>query len=643
MRVSAETADGPRAGLPSRREMRIEREDLLRLSSSLSRVWLETDGVGGYAASTATLCATSRRHGLLVAPPRASARPHVFLSRFEETLSADGREFALSTARYAGVLHPEGHRFVASFEPTPFPSWRYAIGDVEIRRDVLLVHGEHTALVRWRLLGGRTTWTLSLRPFLPCREADALTFDNVYLVRTVRNVPGGIAATPYASLPAVTITTSRPAPFVADAHWYRGVEFSDDLARGEGGHEDQFTPGRFDVELSPGDEFVVAATIAKRVADPAARLRSESRRRRGATPGASGVRAALDRAADQFVARTADGRPGVIAGFPAAASSARTACIALPGLLLARGRVEECGEALAVLSASLRDGRDADAGLWLARAVRHWEKAGGDGTRLLSEFLPTLAEIARGCRARADAGGLLASPAGGTWMDAAQGGVPVTPREGCAVEVNALWFALLDHLTRLARRAGRPREAREWTAMRRTAGESFLARFWLEDEGRLADVWKDGAADRRIRPNMVIAAALEFSPLSRGRRAAIVERSRAELLTPRGLRSLSPRDPDYRGRCDGDARARDAARHQGAAWPWLLGFHVEAHVRAHGRGAASRRHARELVRAFEPHLDEGAMGQVAELFDGDPPHRPGGAWADAASVAELLRAWTLVG
>jgi predicted glycogen debranching enzyme len=647
--------------------MRIEREELLRLDSSLGRMWLETDGVGGFAASTLLVCATSRYHGLLVTPPPGSAKRCVFLSRFEETIVSNGREFPLSMARYGGSLHPQGQQYVAAFERSPFPSWRYQIGDVEVRREILCVRGSPTVLVRWKLTGGDAPWTLHLRPFLPCREADSLTFENVYLVRSVRSVPGGIAARPYASLPAVSITTSRPAPFLPEAYWYRGVQFTDDIARGYGGHEDQFSPGRFEVDLSPGEEFVVAATIAERVHDPAALWRSESRRRRAATPVAPDVRTALEVAAEQFLFRTREGRDGVVAGFPWFGEWGRDTCISLPGLYLPRGKVAECGEALVALTKYLVRGRlpnrfgttpetseykASDPALWFARAVRLWETAGGDAERLRAELYPALAAIAREHRdskaqdVSVDDGGLLVARTGltaATWMDAVTNGVAATPRDGCAVEVNALWCFLLDYLLRLAKRAGRKADAREWGSMKRRAWKSFTQRFWLEDERRLADCWSAGAADRSVRPNMVIAASLEFSPLSRPQRAAVVGLARAELLTPRGLRTLSPRDPNYRGHYEGDVRSRDAAYHQGTVWPWLVGPYAEAHLRAYGRGPASKSHVREILEGFAPHLDEGVLGQVAEVFDGDPPHRPGGAWAQAWSVAELLRAWALLG
>jgi predicted glycogen debranching enzyme len=648
--------------------VRIEREDLLRLDSSLGRMWLETDGVGGFAASTSLLCATSRYHGLLLAPPRGTAKRHLFLSRFEETLVApDGREFPLSTVRWRGATDPEGHRYLETFEPTPFPSWLFRLGDVELRREMLLAQGAPTALVRWRLGGGATPLVLRLRPFLACREADALTYENVYLVRTVHPIPGGVAARPYASLPTVSMTSGGRATFVAEPAWYRGVEFSDDLARGYSGHEDQFTPGRFEVELAPGEDVVLAVTTATRVDAPTAAWRAAARARRAASVAEPSFRATLERAAEQFLHRTPEGRVGVIAGFPWFGEWGRDTCISLPGLLLPRGKVAECGDALAGLAGFLRRGRlpnrfgtspetseyaASDPALWFARAVRYWEKAGGDEARLLDEFLPVLVDVARELReGRADDlsiddGGLLVAKSGktaATWMDAVLGGVAVTPRDGCAVEVNALWCFLLEYVARLLKRAGRDAPARDWKGISRRAGKLFLRRFWLEDAALLADAWDDGAVDRRVRPNMVIAASLEFSPLDKTQRAAVVDAARRELLTPRGLRTLSPRDPDYRGRYEGDVRSRDAAYHQGTAWPWLVGPYAEAHLRAHGRGVAARRHVREVVEAFAPHLEEGCLGQVAEVFDGDPPHRPGGAWAQAWSVAELLRACALAG
>jgi predicted glycogen debranching enzyme len=646
--------------------MRIERDELLRLSTSLGRMWLETDGRGGYAASNVLLCPTSRFHGLLVSAWPGMPRRHVFLARFEETLALDGREVQLSTVRYGSGFRPEGHRFLDSFDSAPVPAWEFRIGDVRLRREVLMLGGAPATLVRWELRGGGGPYVLSLRPFLACRQADSLTFANDVLDPRVAPTPGGFVARPYAELPPLAVTASGGASFVADAVWTRGLEYADDLARGYGGHEDQFSPGRFDVPLSSSGEVVLATTLGAPLVRPLAAWRAARRARRREKAG--DLRTRLARAAEHYLYRTQDGRCGVVAGYPWYGEWGRDTCIALPGLLLPRGEVKRCGEALAALRPWLREGRlpnrflgeetewaATDPTLWFARAVRLWDHAGGDRRLLASTMVPMLGEVAeqhlaaRGGDLACGEDGLLRGRGGvspATWMDATTDGVAVTPREGCAVEVNALWFFLLAYLARLERRAGRREAAGRWASVRDRVGASFLGRFWHEEEGWLADV-ADGAADLRIRPNMVIAAALEFSPLARGQRAAVVDLARRELVTPTGLRSLSPRDPGYRGRFEGDLVSRNAAIHQGTVWPWLLGFYVEAYLRAHGRGPGARRHVRDLLAGLGALVDTAppgaAIGHLPELFDGDLPQRAAGAWAQAWSVAEVLRACALAG
>jgi predicted glycogen debranching enzyme len=228
-------------------------------------------------------------------------------------------------------------------------------------------------------------------------------------------------------------------------------------------------------------------------------------------------------------------------------------------------------------------------------------------------------------------------------MDARVNGEPITPRDGCAIEIEALWYHLLAFLEHLETAAGNASAARAWSAARAQAGETFLQRFWLVDERRLADVWRPspggGTVDRAVRPNMVIAASLEWSPLSREQRADIVACARAELLTPFGLRTLGPTDPDYHGRYGGNVVERDHAYHQGTVWPWLLGAYVEACLRC---DALPRDELRALLDGFGPHLEQAGVGHVSEVFDGDPPHSPGGAFAQAWSEAELLRAWKML-
>ena len=522
-------------------------------------------------------------------------------------------------------------------------------------------------ICRYRVSGQQTDVTLRLRPLLPYRQADALTFENLGLDPKARRLERGIECRPYGSLPAISITLSEAPAFDADPIWYRRVRYEEDIARGYDGTEDQFSPGVLEVPLQPGLDLFVAATIEDAVEDPAVEFQREAERRQeqvAQTPRT--VVGRLGLAAEDYLYCTPSpsgtDRTGVLAGFPWFGEWGRDTFIALPGLTLARGEVDRCAEVLSGALAFLRDGllpnvyeasvpssayNSVDASLWFARAVHLYERAGGEQERLLEEYLPALEQIASAYSEgtkhgiRCDASGLI--HAGGahlnlTWMDAhLDDEGPVTPRDGCAVEINALWYSLLRHLERLQLAKGDAKRARSWMQRRRMASAEFLRRFWLEDGRYLADVWKDGQADPSIRPNMVIAAALEYSPLSRGKRTDIVRLAQAELLTPRGLRTLAPDHPDYVGVYRGTTRERDEAYHQGTVWPWLLGFFGEAWLRAYGWKPRVVEYVQGLIDGFEEHLDHGGIGHVSEVFDGDPPHRPGGTVAQAWSVSELLR------
>jgi len=640
----------------------------LRLEELLGREWLLADGAGGYASSSSILCPTRRQHGLLVAPFAGTARRHVFLSRFEESVHGQDLGFPLSLARYPGTWAPLGHRGFTGFARWPWPAFEHHIGRAEIRREILVPRGRHAVLCRWTLKSKVWPLELRLRPLTPFREADSLTFENPHLdPRAQRLAPAqGIAVRLYSGMPVLHLTGSGPGfSYHADPVWYRRIQYLRDLERGYSAEEDQFSPGLIQFRLPTEGSVVVAAALDEPIADPARLWEEESARVRARQPAApQGLCATLAATADDFLYRAPGGRLGVIAGFPWFGEWGRDTLIALPGLTLSRGMVKECGEALSGLIPFLRDGllpnvfgatpedsswNSADAALWFARAVRLWElDAGADGrARLMDEFAPAMARIAEGAERggrlglRVDEDGLLhaGSPdLNATWMDAQCDGVPVTPRHGAAVEMNALWYFLLTYLERLALERGDRPAARHWMERRRRTRAGFLQRLWLPDERRLADLWRDGAADASVRPNMVIAAALEFSPLSRGKRTDVVRHAGKFLLTPAGLRTLAPDDPAFEPRYAGSPRERDLAYHQGTVWPWLLGFYVEAHLRAFGAAPDNLERLRALLEGLAPHLELCGIGHVSEVADGDPPHRPGGTIAQAWNSGELLRA-----
>jgi glycogen debranching enzyme len=622
----------------------LDRAALLDVDRSLAREWLETDGLGGYASSTVLQCPTRRYHGLLVAQPPGLAKRHNFLARLEETFHGGGKTFAISMARYPALWNPLGHQGIERFDLAPWPSWVYQFGSARLERALMLVRDSRTVIVRYRVSGQRHPVELRLRPMLPFREADALTFENGALAQGIERLPNGIRVRPYAALPALSISIGGSAHFEADPCWYRQIEYSADIARGYEGREDNWNPGTFHVALESGQDVFLAASIDGPVADPAA-LWTEAALARG-TRGAG---------ADDFLYRREDGSTGVMAGWPWFGEWGRDTFLALPGLTLPRGETALCGEVLRGAQKFLKHGllpnifgrtpeesryNSADASLWYSRAVRFYERAAGAGSG--KEFLPALRAIAFGLESgkggllKLDEGGLLSGGSARenlTWMDAVASKGPVTPRAGCAVELAALWYALLRHLAELEPAAG-------WRAKAERAGKSFLARFWLADERYLADVWTPTGIDRSVRPNMVLAAALEWSPLSSEQRAAVVDRARDELLTPAGLRTLSPRNPDYIGRYAGGTEERDRAYHQGTVWPWLAGAYVEASLRAHG--AQRLPELRAWQAALEPRFALAGLAHLSEVADGDAPHAPGGTIAQAWNTGELLRAAALL-
>lgn len=643
-------------------------QDDLDVDRALSTEWLETNGLGDYASSTLTLCPTRRYHGLLVARPPGSTKRHVLLSRFDEIVTWEDGSFALSMARYPGAFAPAGGETLRSFELAPHPRAVHASGPVVLAREVMMVRGERTTLLRYEVRSSGAPLELRLRPFLPYREADALTFRNESLRQGVEPAGTGIRLAPYQGLPPLGIWLgSTPFRFEAEPVWYEHLELVRERERGYPWQEDHFSPGALGLTLDEGQAVVLAVSIEGEVADPETAWEREHARRsrawkeaEAATADRATARAAF--AASDFLVRDRDtSRPGVNAGYPWFGEWGRDTFVALPGLTLALGRLEQCEEVLSGAVDYLNDGLlpnvygrsrtdshygSIDAALWFARAVHLYERAGGSSERVIDELLPALREIADAYWS----GTALSRPAGDdglidagvpernvTWMDAVCSSGPATPRDGCAVEVNALWYALLQHLERLLEAAGDRPAKREWSARRRRLKKSFVARFWLPDGEYLADRWKDGKADASVRPNMVIAAALEDSPLKKDQRAGVVRRAENELLTARGLRTLSPEDPGYLGRYAGDPEQRDRAYHQGTVWPWLLGFHCEATLRALGTKRAVRDRLSALWDEVAGEMDSRGLNHVSEVFDGDPPHAGGGTIAQAWNTAELLR------
>lgn len=658
-------------------------EALADLDVGTSREWLETDGRGGYAMGTVVACPTRRYHGWLVAPIPGSGKRHVFLGRFDEVVATPQGERGIACALWPSAVAPRGHEVQTGFDQAPHPVFTYEVDGLTIRREILMVKGRHGVLVRYSLEGGGSAGVeLRLRPLLACREADALTFENAELDTAVAKLTDGIACRPYAGLPAVSITWSAGATELErGSTWYRKQQYPADAARGYAAEEDQWSPCLLRMPLRKGAAVVLAVTVGEPIADPRGAFDRELAARRKALPATSSaasaqaaaakaasqaaVRVAL--AADDFLFTTDAGRRTVCAGYPWFGEWGRDTFLSLPGLTLARGQLGACADVLSGAIPYLRGGLlpnvygptpeqsdygSVDAALWFARAVFAYAEAGGDKVRVAEEYLPALVAIADGYAAGIERLGISITKdgllqAGGphlnpTWMDAQTAAGPVTPRDGCAVELNALWYQLLCGVAELLQKRKDKVRSKAFTERAKQHKKAFLARFWLAKDKRLADRVTAAGPDRCIRPNMVLAAALPGSPLAKAQRKAVVDCATQHLLTPRGLRTLAPADPAYIGRYEGGPAERDAAYHQGTAWPWLLGFYVEARLRAESPTRKLCAELRALWDAFVPELDASGLGHVSEVFDGDAPQRPGGTIAQAWNTAEWLRSLAML-
>jgi predicted glycogen debranching enzyme len=632
------------------------------------REWLVTNGAGAFASGTVTGLVTRRYHGLLVAalkPPVARTMTLVKISLRVGYLS---RDVELDTNEYAGgTLQPDGHRHLESFVlEGSVPRWTWAVADALLDCSVYMGRGRNTTYISYRLARGSAPMQLELRALTAWRDYHW-------------HQHGGQDPPWHADEPGCEISgrgaslrlAAAGARFAAEPAWYWNFWHAAEAARGLDATEDLFSPGAFRITLEPGQTVTVVATTDEAAPeDPAAalaRVRDHDADLLARVPAAwpAWVRG-LALAADQFVVARGQGTEGptgstVIAGYPWFTDWGRDTMIALPGLTLTTGRLEIACDILrtfarhvdrGVLPNRFPDGDEApeyntvDATLWYFQAISQYLAASRD-MDFARDIYPVLVDIVGwhdrgthyGIRTAAD--GLLQAGESGvqlTWMDAKVDGRVITPRTGKPVEINALWHGAFRVLSDIARSLGRNSEVRQWSERADHIGKVFADRFWIVSADRLFDVidGPDGAPpDDSIRPNQVIACALVHPILGPAATRSIVDTCARELLTSFGLRTLHPGAPAYIGRYGGSPVQRDEAYHQGTAWAWLIGPFVRAHLRAYGDPAL----ARSFLAPFESQLSEACAGQLAEIFDGDAPHRPNGCIAQAWSVAEVLRAW----
>jgi predicted glycogen debranching enzyme len=631
------------------------------LDVSSRREWLETNGLGGFASSTITGLNTRRYHGLLVAATKPPAGRMVLLSKMEETLVVGGRRVELSVNRYPGVMHPRGDLYLKQFRKDPFPVFVYEVEGVRLEKSVFMVHGENTTVIQYELHGADCT--LELRPLIAFRDFHSTTHENGALNPALEMQPGWVRVAPYAGSPSLYLAhtggEAQPAGI-----WFRHFEYSVERERGLDYQEDLFNPLALIFELSRDAQVAVVASTEMRSADSAGALRAAEIDRRekiaAAAPSDDPFVRGLTLAADQFIVRRGDGHT-VIAGYPWFGDWGRDTMITLPGLTLVTGRYDvaksillafagyvDCG----MLPNRFPDAGEApeyntvDATLWFFEAIRALAARTGDYEFVRTRLYDVLADIIRwherGTRygIHVDSDGLLMAGEAGvqlTWMDAKVGDWVVTPRIGKPVEIQALWYNAVRVMEEFARKFGRESDAAHYRELAERAQRKFPELFWNASDGCLYDVVNGDTLDASIRPNQIFAVSLFHKMLPPDKARSIVDVVEQNLLTPYGLRSLAPSDPQYHGRYEGNPFSRDGAYHQGTVWPWLVGPFLTAYLEVHGGSAAARKQAGDWLAAFKSWIENEGVGQIPEIFDGDPPQRSVGCIAQGWSVAELLR------
>jgi len=632
-----------------------DKNELGNLEYSLQREMLATDRLGGYMSSTIVCCNTRKYHGLMVAPIDGSNRTYVLLSSLDETVVQHDQSFNLALHRYRGVYEPRGHKYITDFKYTPCPTITYRVGGVILRKELLWIHKRTQLMIRYTLVDAHSDTTLRLRPFLAFRDKHSLSKAN--MEADGRSYPAvcGVKSRLYPNFPWLYLQTNRPdAKFVAAPDWYYDFEYTQELARGYDGYEDLLTTGYFEMKIRKGESVIFSASVDEvSSAQEIDRMFEASIARR--THKIDFI-SCLHHSARQFVIRRPGGRTEVMSGYPWSDVVGRETFVSLPGITLQQGYKEDCMDVLDTMVRDMKDGDFAgnasarfavDAPLWFFWTLQHLEKHVG-AENVWNKYGDAMRSIIEaygrgfGSEVLLHSNGLVwaSSSLPLTWMNSTADGQPVTPRRGYAVEVNALWYNALCYTLALAKKFGDKAFVTRWKDVPARTKQSFIDKFWLAEEGRLADYVNDMEVNKFIRPNMLIACALDYRMTDDCQTVDILMTVRQHLYTPRGLRTLSPQNPLYEAAPQHDPRLRDIASKNGVVWTWLLMFYAEASLRLNGAGFVSQ--AEELLSSFDEEIQSGCIGSINESFDADPPFAAQGALSSAWSVGALLYIYELI-
>lgn len=638
--------------------LKFERALMTNLQESLRKEVLRTSRSGAYSSSTVVDCNTRKYHGLLVVPvPGIDGENHVLLSSLDVSVVQHGAEFNLGLHLYqGGVCSPNGHKYIREFSCDKVPTTIYRVGGVLLRKETIFQTYNDRVMIRYTIEDAHSPVTLRLRPFLAFRRADSMTHENYQAMRDYKKVSGGISTTMYSNYPRLYMQLSKKNEFVFRPDWYKGLEYYKEADRGYESIEDLYVPGYFEVQCKKGDEIVFAASLEE--TKPSTLKKTFEQEVEVRKP-RDNFYNALVAAAHQFHFKK-DGERYLLAGYPWFKVRARDTFISLPGLTLAIDEVEYFHTVMQTalkglyefmdgkpLTVDIHEIEQPDVVLWAVWAIQQYaKKAGMEQAR--KEYGKVVADImryilsGRHINLTLRENGLLHTEGRDrpmTWMNSMAGGKPVVPRTGYVVEINALWYNALKFCAELA---GVARDTDTMTDMEERAAlaKASFQKMFVTEAGYLLDYVEEGIVDLNVRPNMIFAVALDYSPLDTPQQKSVLDFCTRELLTPKGLRTLSPKSGGYNPMYVGPQTKRDYAYHNGTAWPWLGGFYMEASLKVFKRSRLSFVQ-RQMV-GYEDEMMYHATGTISELFDGNPPFHGRGAMAFAMNVAEVLRSMKII-
>lgn len=639
--------------------LKFEKALMTNLQDSLPRELLRTNRSGAYSCSTIVDCNTRKYHGLLVVPvPELDNENHILLSSLDPTVIQHGAAFNLGLHKYhGGNYSPNGHKYIREFDCDKVPTTVYRVGNAVLKKEVVLQCYEERILVRYTLLEGQGTTLLQFRPFLAFRSVREFTHENAAINREYHNVENGIATCLYEGYPQLFMQFSKDNEFHYEPYWYRGLEYPKEQARGYYSDEDLYVPGYFEMKIKKGESIVFSGSTSEIKTSTLKRIFDDEIEFR---PPRDNFFHCLVNAAHQFHNRKKNDDRYILAGYPWFKCRARDQFIALPGLTLS---IEEQDYFELVMETAERGLREfmqnepltveiqeieqPDVILWCIWAIQQYAKEAGKESclKLYGDFLrDMIAYIENGKHPNLflHTNGLLYAEGKNkaiTWMNGMIDGKPVNPRSGYIVEFNALWYNDIKFVAWLFSDTSETEYTAHLEEMASLCKDAFVATF-LNNYGYLYDYVDGNMVDWSVRPNMILAAAVDYSPLEQSQKKSVVDICTRELLTPKGLRSLSPKSGGYTPVCVGDQDHRTRVYHQGTAWPWLGGFYLEACLKLYKRTRLSFVE-RQLI-GYEDEVTSHCLGTIPEYFDGNPPYSGRGAISFAMNVGEVLRTLALL-